>query len=224
MKKQKIPLVPPAMKSRKKARKITSEFHRLEQAIVEAARSKTDGDVAAAAEIKRLQAEMDKLGGRRAYQEASMVSTKHFSTSKWAIGELQSRGFKRPASNRAKVLEVGAINTQLKKCSWLDVRAIDLNSVDPLIEERDFFTLRPLGEYDAVVCSMVLNSGARTRTWCKECDLAMCSPDCFNDFHNPLIKLPYIDTAPVAKKLLVGVVLTSTRTGGRKEYKKKAQS
>eukprot|EP00899_Mesostigma_viride_P027996 jgi/Mesvir1/8381/Mv12627-RA.1 len=66
--------------------------------------------------------------------------------------------------------------------------------------------------------------GARTRTWCKECDLAMCSPDCFNDFHNPLIKLPYIDTAPVAKKLLVGVVLTSTRTGGRKEYKKKAQS
>eukprot|EP00899_Mesostigma_viride_P022512 jgi/Mesvir1/3445/Mv11940-RA.1 len=37
-------------------------------------------------------------------------------------------------------------------------------------------------------------------------------------------KLPYIDMAPVAKKLLVGVVLTSTRTGGRKEYKKKAQS
>eukprot|EP00899_Mesostigma_viride_P016783 jgi/Mesvir1/25105/Mv21568-RA.1 len=33
--------------------------------------------------------------------------------------------------------------------------------------------------------------GARARTWCKLCDLAMCSPDCFNDFHNPLIKLPY---------------------------------
>eukprot|EP00899_Mesostigma_viride_P025840 jgi/Mesvir1/6440/Mv19523-RA.1 len=52
--------------------------------------------------------------------------------------------------------------------------------------------------------------GARTRTWCKECDLAMCSPDCFNDFHKPLIKLPYIDTAPVAKKLLGPAACIST--------------
>eukprot|EP00899_Mesostigma_viride_P006823 jgi/Mesvir1/16141/Mv08415-RA.1 len=59
---------------------------------------------------------------------------------------------------------------------------------------------------------------ARSATW--PCARQTAS----TDFHNPLmIKLPYIDTAPVAKKLLAGVVLTSTRTGGRKEYKKKAQ-
>eukprot|EP00899_Mesostigma_viride_P012643 jgi/Mesvir1/2137/Mv16659-RA.1 len=40
----------------------------------------------------------------------------------------------------------------------------------------------------------------------------------------PAHQAPLHRHAPVAKKLLVGVVLTSTRTGGRKEYKKKAQS
>lgn len=54
-----------------------------------------------------------------------------------------------------RVLEVGAINTQLSRCSWLQVRAIDIHSQHPLIEEADLFDLPPRQEFDVVVSSMV---------------------------------------------------------------------
>jgi hypothetical protein len=54
-----------------------------------------------------------------------------------------------------RVLEVGAINPQLSRCPWLDVRAIDIRSQHPLIEEVDLFDLPPRQEYDVVVSSMV---------------------------------------------------------------------
>jgi 25S rRNA (adenine2142-N1)-methyltransferase len=50
---------------------------------------------------------------------------------------------------------IGAINTQLMSCSWLDVLAIDVNSQHPRIQEIDFFDLVPTFSYDVVVCSMV---------------------------------------------------------------------
>jgi 25S rRNA (adenine2142-N1)-methyltransferase len=56
---------------------------------------------------------------------------------------------------KLNAFEVGAINIQLQQCPWLQVRAIDVNSQHPLIEERDFFTVEPEGIYDVVVCSMV---------------------------------------------------------------------
>jgi 25S rRNA (adenine2142-N1)-methyltransferase len=37
------------------------------------------------------------------------------------------------------------------------VRAIDLRSCHPRIEQADFFDLEPAGDFDAVVCSMVIN-------------------------------------------------------------------
>jgi len=158
------PLVPPPMASRKRARQVTSAFHRLEQAKASLAAVVADagrgaGERAEARErLEALGAEEARLGGRRAYQEASMVSTSHFSTTRWAVGELQARGFKRGKGHAPKVLEVGAINVELLGCPWLDVRAIDLRSVDPRIETADFFTVPAEGRYDAVVCSMVLNS------------------------------------------------------------------
>lgn len=48
------------------------------------------------------------------------------------------------------VSQVGAINTRLLDVPWLDVRAIDLKSQHARIEERDFFSLKPAGEYDVV--------------------------------------------------------------------------
>jgi hypothetical protein len=51
-------------------------------------------------------------------------------------------------------LQVGAVNTQLLSMPWLAVRAIDLRSTHPRIEQRDFFELTPAAEYGAVVCSM----------------------------------------------------------------------
>ena len=56
-----------------------------------------------------------------------------------------------------RLLEVGAINTQLLSCTWLNVHAIDLNSRHEKIEQRDFFTLEPQQEFQVVVSSMVLN-------------------------------------------------------------------
>lgn len=81
-----------------------------------------------------------------------------FQTSKWF---LQSVRALRPdwrsltGDKRLRLLEVGAINTQLLRCPWLLVRAIDLNSQHPDIEEMDFFDLLPEPVYDFVVSSMV---------------------------------------------------------------------
>ena len=47
-------------------------------------------------------------------------------------------------------MQVGAINSRLLDVPWLHVRAIDLKSQHPSIEERDFFDLQPSGEYDVV--------------------------------------------------------------------------
>jgi hypothetical protein len=65
----------------------------------------------------------------------------------------------RPAAGAPPLplLEVGAVNTQLLSVPWLAVRAIDLRSSHPRIEERDFFDLAPAAAFGAVVSSMVLN-------------------------------------------------------------------
>ena len=66
-----------------------------------------------------------------------------------------------------RVLEIGAVNTQLLDAEGLLVRAIDLHSLEPRIETCDFLSLAHgatvdpatgrVQLYDAVVCSMVLN-------------------------------------------------------------------
>ena len=70
-------------------------------------------------------------------------------------------------AERLRVLEVGAINTELLHHPELATRAIDLRSSAPGIEAVDFFSLPGGGPfdaasgvsvpYDAVVCSMVIN-------------------------------------------------------------------
>jgi len=79
-------------------------------------------------------------------------------TSKWVFSKLTSLGM-RPARGKQplELLEVGAVNTQLLSVPWLAVRAIDLKSCHPRIEEKNFFDLRPEYNYGAVVCSMVIN-------------------------------------------------------------------
>jgi 25S rRNA (adenine2142-N1)-methyltransferase len=97
-------------------------------------------------------------GGRSAYQDASILSTSFHKTSKWVF-QLLTRLERRPKSKEPplRVLEVGAINTQLLSCPWLHVRAIDLNSKHDLIEQCDFFSLSPSAEFQVVVSSMVIN-------------------------------------------------------------------
>lgn len=54
--------------------------------------------------------------------------------------------------------QVGAINTSLLDCPWLEVTAIDLLARHERIRQQDFFSLSKTLRFDAIVSSMVLNS------------------------------------------------------------------
>ncbi|KUF99034.1 Acid phosphatase [Phytophthora nicotianae] len=150
-------IAPPRMKSRRKARQVTTNFHRLTHELdrLKQHKSLDESQKQRIAEINR---QLEELGGRQAYQDASILSTSFHRTSKWVF-QLLTRFELRPKAKQPplRVLEVGAINTQLLSCPWLDVRAIDLNSRHERIEQRDFFSLKPEGEFQVVVSSMVLN-------------------------------------------------------------------
>ena len=140
--------------------------------------------------MKSIDKQLDEMGGREEYQRASQLSTSFFSTSKWVLGSLSRRGWLHgislPGESKKKrretrLLEVGAINTELldaadEKYEWttpsgeiqtrskyrLNVRAIDIHSMEERIEEIDFLELpftseNPNERYDVIVCSMVLN-------------------------------------------------------------------
>lgn len=203
------PLVPPPNKtmSRKRARVVTTQFHKLER----------QRAAAAPQELAAVQAALQAMGGRPAYQKASQVSTAFHSTSKWVLGYLLRNGWyygilrveeqeheereeeekvhdetmkngnndndvknrkrKRKQRRPTRILEIGAINTELldaaakpkqsddsnnKNRLNLDVRAIDLHCMDRRIEKADFLQI-PVSHadenqrYDVIVCSMVLN-------------------------------------------------------------------
>ncbi|CAH0376442.1 unnamed protein product [Pelagomonas calceolata] len=157
-KRKDAPLVPPPIASRRVARRVTSEFHRLAQ---DAARAPTAAARAAAERV------LEARRGR--YQEASALSTALHSTSRWVLRVLRRRGVLGAAANARPpaLLEVGAVNTQLLEARGLAVRAIDVRSSMQRIERVDFFDLRPQGSYlrgnqpvssyDVVVCALVLN-------------------------------------------------------------------
>jgi len=163
----------PPIKSLRKAREVTSIYHAIQKNLAHAQTRE---------EKEHLQTRLEEMGGVQAYQEASIVSTQRFNTSRWVVSTLQKLGkikdgskvsssssfsssisssttttTNSATSRRLKTLEVGAISIQLQACSFLDVKAIDLNSQHPRIEQMDFFDLLPNQAYDVVVCSMVIN-------------------------------------------------------------------
>ena len=186
-KKRPIPLAPPpAIQSRKKARVVTTLFHRYTRQRQEAIEQ---GD---AQRVQEYNAKIEEMGGRQEYQRASQLSTLHHSTTKWVIGKLGANGWlygipvqtdeesnkKKKSRRTTRILEVGAINKELLNAAKetmsgdgssastnkyrLHVRAIDLHSSHEGIEEADFLTFPllhkdPAERYDVVVCSMVIN-------------------------------------------------------------------
>ena len=149
--KRRRPLVPPPLRSLRVARSVTSAFHRLTRQL-DAARKRGEA-------TQEVQQQLDALGGREAYQEASQLTTSRFRTSRWVFSRLTKHGFRpRPGQPPLDVLEIGAVNLDLSSVPrWLHTRAIDLRSTHPRIEQRDFLTLVPASAYDVVVCCMVLN-------------------------------------------------------------------
>ena len=130
------PLVPPPIASRRVARRVTSEFHRLAQ---DAARAPTAAGRAAAERV------LEARRGR--YQEASALSTALHSTSRWVLRVLRRRGVLGAAANARPPTSSSAVNTQLLDARGLAVRAIDVRSSMQRIERVDFFDLRPQGSY-----------------------------------------------------------------------------
>ena len=154
-KRKDAPLVPPPIASRRVARRVTSEFHRLAQ---DAARAPTAAARAAAERV------LEARRGR--YQEASALSTALHSTSRWVLRVLRRRGVLGAAANARPpaLLEVGAVNTQLLEARGLAVRAIDVRSSMQRIERVDFFDLRPQGSLPARKSTSELCYDAATGT------------------------------------------------------------
>ena len=178
-KKRKRPLAPPPLKSLKRARQVTSAFHAATRALDEAL---SKGDAEAAASARRA---VEAAGGREAYQQASAAATgRHRTASRFVWSHLTRLGLrekrkektgdrkkkKNKDRDKPRLLEIGAINTQLLSTPWLQVRSVDLRAPPSgapnekkkrkRIEAIDFFDVARLpqrGEFDAVVCSMVLN-------------------------------------------------------------------
>ena len=142
------PLVAPPMTSRRVARQVTSKFHKLTSDLA------TSTSSAARAELAR---ELEGMGGRARYQEASALSTSLYSTSKWVLKVLRRRGVVGGGGAAPRLLEVGAINTQLLDAPGVETRAIDLRSTHERVERVDFLDLAPAGAWDVVVCALVLN-------------------------------------------------------------------
>lgn len=142
------------LKSRKLARTVTAQYHIIQNERSTVVNNKQISEQEKKNKLAVLQHQMDQIGGTNRYQQASIISTQHFKTSKWVTQTLQDLG-KKDNTTKLNLLEVGAINIQLQQYSWLNVKAIDLNSQHPLIEECDFFSLVPNKNFDVVVCSMV---------------------------------------------------------------------
>lgn len=100
-------------------------------------------------------------GDRATYQAASALLTDlHKTSSKFVFRSVTKLNL-RPKQSEPKLetLEVGAVNAQLLRSPFLKVRAIDIKSRIPGVEELDFFLLDPhdAKKYDLVVLAMVLN-------------------------------------------------------------------
>jgi len=149
------------IRSMKRARKVTSDFHKLyaEKKRILAKQDSNDSSNVKM-KIESIETQIEQMGGHRAYQSASVLTTgRNKTTSRWVFRILDKELKLRPtkSSVRLKTLEVGAINCQILSCPWLDVTAIDLNSSHPRILQRDFFDIEPIKEFEVLVCAMVLN-------------------------------------------------------------------
>jgi 25S rRNA (adenine2142-N1)-methyltransferase len=139
--------------SQRAAREITSQFHRVtreldiaNKALDDTRRNKSASKVnlaVARADVAKLNTQLDSIGGRERYQQASVLLTdKNKSSSKWVFSTLTKLGL-RPKSGQKlpQTLEIGAINTQILSCPWLNVTSIDIESRAAQIIEQDFFEL-----------------------------------------------------------------------------------
>ena len=82
------PIGGPVLKSRRVARNITSKFHSIQNQIHLLERNvpeSVEDDMERKAKICSLRKDIEEIGGRDRYQQASIISTQHFKTSRFFI-------------------------------------------------------------------------------------------------------------------------------------------
>ena len=138
---------------------MTTAFHRLTHELDRVRSSTTLDAETKQQQIQDLEQQLEEAGGRKAYQDASIVNTSLFRTSKYVTSVLTRLGLRRSSGEALPtLLEVGAINCQLVTNKWLQVDAIDINSRHPKIQQINFFDYPIIeNKYDCLVCSMVIN-------------------------------------------------------------------
>ncbi|KAK4622194.1 25S rRNA (adenine(2142)-N(1))-methyltransferase [Fulvia fulva] len=147
--------------SSKATQKTIVTFHQLNRDLEKA---KSNGDEVQA---KRIQQQIDNLGGIKAYQQASIQgqSVDRGGDSSTVLLKWMDpmRDATSKESPKLKMLEVGALSTKnaCSRSGLFDVTHIDLNSQAPGIEQQDFMA-RPLpatadDKFDIISLSLVLN-------------------------------------------------------------------
>lgn len=132
--------------SLKVARKLTSKFHQLLGQQQKIQNSNAEDDASKKQQLAAVASEMEAMGGRDAYQAASILSQQNAMKSARYVFKTLARFGLQPQKGEPplRVLEIGAINPQISAVPWLHVRAIDLLSQHPAVETRDFLQL-PVG-------------------------------------------------------------------------------
>ena len=100
-------LAPPPIKSRKVARVVTSKFHEITHELERLENSPTKLNYVEKMRIQELKQELDDLGGRQRYQDASKISTRHNRTVKYVCSILTSLHLRpKKKEKKLKVLEI----------------------------------------------------------------------------------------------------------------------
>lgn len=148
------PLAPPpqsALRSRKRARQVTTLFHKYSQKLEAAlARARTGGckidcsssDVQAEnestsagqrallEEVKKWDGKLKEIGGREEYQRASQMNTSLFSTSKWVLGVLGKWGWLDGLPNEHSQTSNDKSTKKSKNIPRRDTRLLEIGAIN----------------------------------------------------------------------------------------------
>ena len=116
-----------SLKSRRLARVVTSKYHsiRNEMSLVDQQSSLSSAEKKSKKE--ELNQKLEDIGGTNRYQEASIISTQHFKTSRWVLGCVDrhmgeySEGMKAENDKKDAVSVPGAVSHKKMKKSLLEV-------------------------------------------------------------------------------------------------------
>ena len=146
----------------RKDKNLINKYHALKK-IEEAIKKDTSlSNVDKSRKLLQLSSKMEKLGGLEAYQKASRLGETRnggFNSAKWVLKQLKVHNI-RPTSgdNKLKLLDVGALDSNYRKQTWIDCTSIDLNPQSRSVIKADFLKLdSSKTKYDIVVLSLVIN-------------------------------------------------------------------